>query len=194
MEQMKKLLVFLPLLLGLSLFAQKEQGIHKGMIRVQGTVGLGISKPELRYYVIGELEGMISDHIGINGTVYGNLGSDRSIFDVYAVKPKADDYYVHSVLAGPIYHFLTDRPLDVYVGFQPGWSITQLNYIGAADVVKTEFGVSPTASALTGVAYYGSFFHLFAQARYVATRHATLRYNTPLRDLRLAIGLGFNIN
>jgi hypothetical protein len=191
---MKKLLLILPLLMGMSLWAQKKEGIHRGLIRVQGTVGLGISKMELRYYVIGELEACLSDHIGINGTTYTNLGSDRSVFDVYAVKPKNDDYYVHSVLTGPIYHFLTDQPLDVYLGIQPGISFTQLNYLNAAGNVGTEFGVAPTASALTGVAYYGSFFHLFAQARYVATRHATVRDNTPLRDLRIAIGLGFNIN
>jgi len=190
---MRKLLFLLPMLLGMSLFAQKREGIHQGMIRVQGTVGLGISKQELRYYVLGELEGCISDHLGINGTVYANLGSDRSAFDIYFSKPAADDYYVHSVLAGLIYHFLADQPLDVYVGVQPGVSLTQLNYMNTAGNVNTEFGVSPTASALTGIAYYGSFFHLFAQARYVATRHATVQDNTPLRDLRLAIGLGFNI-
>ena len=191
---MKKLLLILPVLVSLSLFAQKKEGIHKGMVRVQGTVGLGVSKQELRYYVIGELEGCVSDHVGINGTTYTNLGSDRSVFDIYAVKPKRDDYYVHSVLTGPIYHFVSNQPLDVYVGVQPGFSLTQLNYIDAATHVRTEYGFSPTASALTGVAYYGSFFHLFAQARYVVTRHASINYNLPLRDIRLAIGLGFNIN
>jgi hypothetical protein len=190
---MKKYLLILPLLLSLSLFAQKREGIHKGLVRVQGTVGLGVSKMELRYYFIGELEGLVSDHIGINGTTYTNLGSDRSIFDVYAVKPKRDDYYVHSVLTGPIYHFLVDQPIDFYVGIQPGFSFTQANYINASGGASTEFGFAPTASALTGVAYYGSFFHLFAQARYVATRHASVQVNTPLRDLRVAIGLGFNI-
>ena len=190
---MRKLLFLLPMLLGMSLFAQKREGIHQGMIRVQGTVGLGISKQELRYYVLGELEGCISDHLGINGTVYANLGSDRSAFDIYFSKPAADDYYVHSVLAGPIYHFLADQPIDVYVGVQPGISLTQLNYMNTAGNVGTEYGVAPTASALTGIAYYGSFFHLFAQARYVGTRHATVQDNSPLRDLRLAIGLGFNI-
>jgi hypothetical protein len=191
---MKKLLIILPILLSMSLMAQKKEGIHRGLVRVQGTVGLGISKPELRYYFIGELEGCVSDHIGINGTTYTNFGSDRSAFDIYTVKPKADDFYVHSVLTGPIYHFLTDQPLDVYVGIQPGLSLTQFNYLNRAGAVQTEWGVAPTTSALTGVAYYGSFFHLFAQARYVATRHATLVDNRPLRDLRLAIGLGFNIN
>ena len=62
---MRKLLLVLPLLMSLSLFAQKKEGIHKGLIRVQGTVGLGISKMEMRYYVLGELEGCISDHLGI---------------------------------------------------------------------------------------------------------------------------------
>jgi hypothetical protein len=191
---MKKLWILLPILLSLQLAAQKEVGIHQGLWRVQGTVGLGISKPELRYYVLGELEGLISDHVGINGTVYANLGSDRSAFDIFFSPPKADDYYVHSVLAGPIYHFISNKPIDLYAGFQPGLSLTQLNFLYPDNAVGTEWSAAPTASVLTGVAYYGSFFHLFAQARYVATRHATIRANTPLRDIRLAIGLGFNIN
>jgi hypothetical protein len=190
---MKKLLL-LTLLWGAFLAAQAQDGIHKGLVRVQGTVGLGISKPELRYYVLGELEGLLTDHVGINGAIYANLGSDRSAFDIYFSEPKPDDYYVHTIFAGPIYHFTPNKPLDVHVGVQPGISLTQLNYMPPSGTVATEFDVAPAASVLTGVAYYGSIFHLFAQARYVVTRHTTVHGDVPLNDLRLAIGLGFNFN
>lgn len=189
---MKRMMLALLLLAGLSAHAQ---GPRTGMLRVQGTVAVGLSRPETRYYVNGEFEGLLTDHLGLNGAAYATMGSDRSVFDTFASPAKPDDLYMHSILAGPLYHFVSDRPIDVYVGVQPGFSLVQHHYLlDANGNAGTEYDFVPTATAVTGVAYYGSFFHLFAQARYVSARFSTTEAQLPLGDLRLAIGLGFNFH
>lgn len=197
MGQMKKLSIGLVLiLLGIQAFAQKKEGIHKGMFRTQGTVALGIdinkNTKEQRYYIYGEAEYLLSDHIGVNGSVWANLGSSER--RLIPLGTPEEEGYVHSILAGPVFHAFTGRPLDLYVGIQPGFSLTVARTIAPFDGVQETMQLSPTATVHGGVAYYGSFFHLFAQARYVRTQHTTLNDIRQFSDLRLCIGLGFNFN
>jgi hypothetical protein len=193
---MKKLVFFLPFLIGLSLFGQKKEGIHKGLISVQGTlaVGFDINKttPEQRFYIYGESEYLISDHIGINGSAWGNLGSSERRFQAFGSTKKQEDVYVHSALAGPVFHAFVNQPLDLYVGVQPGFSFIHGKYITPVDGTAIDFQVSPTASVHGGIALYASFFHLFAQVRYVRTQLFSLHNQVRLNDVRVCIGLGFN--
>lgn len=195
---MKKLLILLPMLCSVVVFGQKQSGIHAGLVRVQGTVALGfdINKvtPEQRYYIYGEGEVLISNHIGVNGSAWYNLGSSERRFREYGTPDSIEDLKVHSILAGPVFHAFANRPIDLYAGIQPGFSITTSNYNMPFGGVGTDVQVSPTASVHGGIAFYGSFFHLFAQARYLRTQHYSLRNQQSLSDLRLCIGLGFNIN
>ncbi|HEX2899303.1 MAG TPA: hypothetical protein VHS96_06255 [Bacteroidia bacterium] len=195
---MKKLLIILPLFWALAVSGQKPQGIHQWMFRAQGTVALGLDinkyTPEQRYYIYGEGELLVSDHIGINGSAWYNLGSSERRFISFGAPDGAEDAKAHSILAGPVFHAFADHPLDLFLGIQPGFSLTTMKYNTPVDGVETEFQVSPTASVHGGVAYYGSFFHLFAQARYLRTQHYSIRNQQPLNDLRLCIGLGFNFN
>lgn len=182
---------------GITAQAQKAEGIHQGMVRVQGTLALGVdlskATAEQRYYIYGEGEYLLSDHIGVNGSVWANLGSSEHRLQPRGGVPE-EDAYVHSILAGPVFHAFAQRPLDLYFGIQPGFSLTQVRYIQPDDGVGREVQVAPTATVHGGVAYYGSFFHLFAQARYARTQHYSLALRQSFHDLRLCIGLGFNFN
>ncbi len=197
---MKKLILILPLLFGTLLYGQSENGIHQGMVRFQGTAAMGFETSnkvyengEQRYYVYGEVEYLLSDHLGINGAFFANLGSSEKIVLTRAADP-SEDGYVHSTFAGPIYHFLPQQALDLYVGIQPGFSYSTVHTTAANDGVISESQFGPAGSVLTGAAYYGSFFHLFAQARYVASPFSSNSAQRNFNDLRLCIGLGFNFN
>lgn len=194
---MKRFLIPLLLLLSLPALAQKKEGIHKGMFRTQGTVAIGFdanrSTKEQRYYIYGESEFLLSDHIGVNGSAWANIGSsERRSFGFASTQ--MEDGFVHSILAGPVFHAFANQPLDLYVGIQPGFSITGVRYTLPADGVGTNYQLSPTATVHGGIAYYGSFFHLFAQARYVRAQHSSLEALRSFNDLRVCIGLGFNFN
>jgi hypothetical protein len=193
----KALTLILATLAFLQLSAQDKEGIHEGMVRFQGTFAIGFDQnkqygAEQRYYLYGEGEYLLGDHLGLNGATFFNLGSSSNLELING--KSIEDTYVHSVLAGPVHHFFDDQPLDLFVGLQPGFSvIDQYNYnvfSGNARAVH----LAPTASVFGGLAWYGSFFHLFAQARYVNTLVNTQQFGKSLNDLRLSIGLGFNFN
>lgn len=196
---MKKLILILPLLFGTLLFGQSEDGVHQGMVRFQGTVALGFdtnkqvyAKGEQRYYIYGEFEYLLNDHIGLNGSIFANLGSSQRVSLVTETAPQ-EDGYVHSVFTGPVYHFLPNQAFDLFVGVQPGFSYLKVHHAEPYDLItSTQFG--PTGSIFGGAAYYGSFFHLFAQARYVASPFMNNLAQRNFNDLRLCIGLGFNFN
>lgn len=197
MGQMRRLsLGLLLVLIGVQAFAQKQEGIHKGMFRAQGTVAIGIDihkyTKEQRYYIYGEGEYLLSDHIGVNGSAWFNIGS--SVHRLVPLGTPEEEGKVHSALAGPVFHAFTGRPLDLYVGIQPGFSLTVARTVSPFDGVQESVQLSPTASFHGGVAYYGSFFHLFAQARYLRTQHTNINDIRQFNDLRLCIGLGFNFN
>jgi hypothetical protein len=199
MEKMKIwkiVLLLLPLCAGPWAHGQKGDGIHQGMVRVQGTLAVGIDTRsvtgEQRYYIYGEGEYLLSDHIGVNGSIWANVGSNtlRYVGD----GPPKEEAFVHSILAGPVFHLFANRPLDVFAGIQPGFSLTQERSIFYVDPTRPDRQFGPTASVFGGAAYYGSFFHLFVQARYVRAQHISYTVLHPMNDLRLCIGLGFNIN
>jgi hypothetical protein len=196
MKIWKMLLLLLPLCAGPWAHGQKGDGIHQGMLRVQGTLALGIDTRrvtgEQRYYIYGEGEYLLSDHIGMNGSIWANVGSSTLRF-VGLGQPE-EEAFIHSILAGPVFHLWSDRPLDLFAGIQPGFSLTQERTTFFTHGVRLENQFGPTASVFGGAAYYGSFFHLFVQARYVRAQHISYYVLHPMNDLRLCIGLGFNIN
>jgi hypothetical protein len=194
---MKKFALTLTMLFGAMLFGQSDPGIHQGMVRFQGTLALGLSpaklkSPEQRYYIYGELEYLFSDHWGFNGASFANLGSSEKamLFGGDVV----EDGYIHSILVGPVYHFFPDQAFDLHLGFQPGFSLTSMTFNSPSDAVIKESQISPTASPFLGVAYYGSFFHLFGEARWIQANYSSRLMQRSFSDLRLCIGLGFNFN
>lgn len=191
MESVKKLLLALllvclvaPAMLGASGPDKKRAkvGIVPGLTRVQGTFALGVLNElqTVNYYVYGEAEHVLAGRIGLVGSVYAQVGDN-----VYDLQAKAH----HSLFAGLNYHFFEYRPLDVYVGFQPGLGLSRFSSgLGA----MPPYRAVPLASASVGIAWYGSFFHFFGQLRGVVGKDNAAESVVSLTELRPAFGLGFN--
>jgi|GEM_PF-2290224 len=213
MEPVKKLILLLLLPLCGSLlpaqinwdFKSWETGIHKNMLITNLTFSVGSSPSELKYYVYTSAEWTLTDHFGVEGSVFYNAGSNQenaaslltyeNVIDVGQA-----DYANHNIFLGPNYHFFDRQRADVYVGMQPGLAIFtapayDFEQVGGTQstTVADFLGVAPSVSFVLGSAYYGKLFHAFVQARYVAGRIDALEYSGKLNDLRLSIGLGFNL-
>ena len=203
MEMKRIALILFLLFCSVGLKAQQPVGVGKGMIRTQGTYVFGFDGLETKYYINGGAEYMLTDNIGWNGNLSANIGSskqDAVLFLTDCCKPddEIEDYYVHSLFFGPYYHFLPNKRIDLYAGIQPGMSLfhaPEYQYQVSSTETRTALttnAVLPNASAVAGVAYYGSFFHLFGNARFVTGSVHNQTYKANLNELRLAFGLGFN--
>lgn len=202
----KKFLIILPIfmLLSLSIQAQKKErkiGIHKNLIRTTGSYAFGYGGKEWKYNLYGEAGFLLTEHIEVNGGVTFQLGSsdkysiNRLMGEYVAPGQMTGDYRWHGVWWGAKYHFLTEKQLDIYAGFQPGMAavFTGENYSDWFGYQHKEFGVAPFLTECAGVAFYGSFFHLYAEARFIQGKYHSPQYSLPLHELRLSFGLGFNI-
>lgn len=194
---MEKLIRGCVLLLLLGCMAgTKAQGVHQGMVRAQGTLAAGVlnSSAEIRFYVYGELECMLDDNIGINGAAYGQVGSSKDEFDA-SVAPEGGDYFTHSIFVGPVYHFKPNSPLDLYAAIQPGLHMTKSPGVSFAtgNDYPEAYEFFPSASVNVGIAYYGSFFHVFGQLRALTGQNLKPGTVYGIGELRPTFGLGFNI-
>ena len=100
--------------------------------------------------------------------------------------------YRQALFFGFNYHF-TKKNNDLYIGLQPGLSLTKLNET-ENNLTQSQFGVNPLFSSLIGYNYYVTkFFHFFIQSRLViGQNNYTIQKN--LSEIRFSAGLGFNIN
>lgn len=181
-----------------------EAGIHKGMYRTTATFAPAYDGIEWKYYVLGESEYLLTDNLGLLGAVYVQAGSSEQdaanwLTDCCAYNDGQADYYAHNLFFGPKYHFLTNQPLDIYVGIQPGLTFFHTREYEyrvsetTTRIAAAHQAVEPNGSAQLGVAYYGKLFHLYGQTRYVMGRHDSEAYSLNLNDWRFSFGLGFNI-
>lgn len=208
---MKKLaFTLIVLLMGCSMQAQInldhkswETGIHENMLLTNLTFSLGNNGTEWKYYVYTSAEWMLTDHFGIEGGAFFNVGStEMDAVDLLtgccAINDGQADYYTHNLFFGPNYHFFTRKSIDLYAGFHPGLTLfyaPDFSYqrSGETNLSPSHTAVTPAGSALAGVAYYAKFFHVFGQARYVMSRYDSQQFQAQLNDFRLAFGLGFNL-
>ncbi|MEI7802644.1 MAG: hypothetical protein WCI97_08375 [Bacteroidota bacterium] len=178
---MKRILILALLFISFDSFAQKKPGpgIRKGMLRAEGSLCYG-SGANNRYYLQGELEYLVHNRVGLNGMTYFNIGPA-------GIYPKS----VHSVFSGPAFHFPMSKQLDLSLAIQPGFSFVKDNGSIENSAVSE---MVPNTSLMGGLAYYGSFFHVFFQMRANAayTNDTVERQN--LSDLRISFGLGWNLN
>lgn len=182
------------MLLGGSMYGQ--QGVHAGMVRVQGTFALGVlnGSEETRSYIYGEAEGMLDDHVGFNGGLWAQVGSSKDEYSEAEAIGRGD-VLVHSLFAGPQYHFLPGRAIDVYVGLQPGLHLVSQPAVELdGEPLDAGSHLVPGASVNTGVAWYGSFFHLFGQMRGVWGEYVSGPRRYGISEVRVCFGLGFNFN
>lgn len=175
--------------------AQKEHGVHAGMVRVQATYSIGLlnARQETRYFLYGDAEGLVNDHLGIDGGVYVQLGSSNAEYSSGSAN-RYNDIRAHTLLFGPNYHFRPKKPLDIYAGVQTGLHLVrEPAYIGI-EPAPVHTSIAPAASVVGGLAYYGSFFHLFGQVRGIYGNGVGGSVQYGISELRLSFGLGFNFN
>ncbi len=187
MEKIKKLafLFFLFMMIE-KINAQETPIIRKGLLRVQGTICTAylLSEKESSFYLHGNLEGYTSSKISLAGEIYYNLGNPSG--------SKSAFNYNHSLFFGSSYHF-TKKNNDLYIGIQPGASVTKISTDGNS-LALAQTGVNPLLSTLFGYNFFvNKFFHFFVQSRLVIGQH---NFDAPkdLSEFRFSAGLGFNIN
>ena len=186
---MKKITAFTAVLLfilfGQNTHAQDSSTIRSGLLTAKLTLSPSHMYCDNQTYIYlhGAFEAYLSKKISVTGEVYYNVGegNGNNTFD-----------YNHSLFFGSSYHF-THLDNDLYVGIQPGISLTKIN-AKANNIANADFGVDPLVSAVVGYNYFaGSIFHFFLTSRYILGDH---HYNVhkSLSEIRLSAGLGFNIN
>lgn len=178
---MKRILIFFLLFISVNSFAQKKPGpgIRKGMLRAEGSLCYG-SGSNNRYFVQGELEYLVHNRVGLNGMTYFNIGPA-------GIYPKS----VHTIFSGPAFHFPMSKQMDLSLAMQPGLSFVKDN--GSLENSPVSEMV-PNTSIMGGLAYYGSFFHVFFQMRANAAYTNDTVERQSLSDLRISFGLGWNLN
>ncbi|MFM1998261.1 MAG: hypothetical protein RL204_208 [Bacteroidota bacterium] len=184
---MRKLIVFLFLLISICAFSQTENTafFRRGMLSAQLTLSPSYMLEEKvgYFYLHGNIEGFVSENISISGDGFismGSLTSDEQKLD-----------YNNNLLFGGYYHF-TNGHNDFYAGFQPGLAFTQIHTNELMLVSRPS--VTPIISSVVGYRYFiNDYFHFFAQARYIYGTHY-YDEKLSLAEIRLSAGLGFNFS
>lgn len=191
------LMIILGMVLAVGLHAQ---GPRQGMIRTQGSLGVSkdFHRGESRYYIWGDAEYMLTDHIGLDGAMLLQVGSSEMEFPEVPLggQERDIDLSTHFTFFGPNWHFRPDQPLDVFVGFQPGWAFASVPAHADAQLGNRPSAIlfGPAASVHGGVAFYGSIFHLFADVRLMGGNAQNENYESRVAQVMGSFGLGFNIN
>ena len=149
------------------------------MLRTEASLAYGSGK-DARYYLQGELEYLVHNRVGLNGMTYINIGPA-------GIYPKS----CNTLFSGPAFHFPMSRQMDSSLAIQPGLSFVKDR--GSKDNSAVS-EIIPNSSIMGGLAYYGSFFHVFFQLRANAAYTNDTRQRQNLSDLRMSFGLGWNLN
>ena len=166
--------------------AQQADIIRPGLLRAQMTISPSymFADKHSYFYLHGNLEGFLNKKISFVGEAYYYLG------DQTANNSKYD--YNHSIFFGFSRHF-TKKNNDLYVGLQPGVSLTKLN-ANENNLTSTSVGVNPLFSTVVGYNFFvNKVFHFFIQTRFLTGEHNYDIHQT-LSEFRFSAGLGFNLN
>lgn len=133
------------------------------------------------FYVVGKLEGYLSQKISISGEgayYLGNGQQSKSVFN-----------YNNNLSVGPNFHYVRNNN-DLSLGFQAGIAFTETPRVGAPTI--GEKNVSPMIAPVIGYTnYFFKYFHFFVNARLCMGQHLASQ-SVNLAELRFAAGLGFN--
>ncbi len=161
-------------------------------------------------YISGDLEYYLANHLSIISS---------SFFWVNSSTPKAEEDLIlqggkgavlkmnHQNYSGFRIHILKDKSFDPFIGFQPGFAISQTSdnyndkdyatYDGTSPLKRHNTNVSfnPMASIDVGFNFYAvKYFHLFVNGRYVMSRHLGGATPYSLNEFMGSFGLGINAN
>ncbi len=186
MEKIKSILVILFVsFLSVNSMAQDSLEIKPGLLCAQLTLSPShmFCDKQSYIYLHGGLEGYITKKLSVTGEIYFNAGclSKSNTFD-----------YNHSLFFGANWHF-TKKNNDLFIGVQPGLSLTKINAANN-NIAESTAGVNPLISAVAGYNFFiDKYFHFFLLTRYILGDH-NYDVHKSLSELRLSAGLGFNLN
>ena len=169
----------------LSTNAYSQEIVKAGLIRTQLTISptYNFADNQSHFYLHGTAESYFDKNLSIAGEGYyylGSLNSENSEFD-----------FNHSIFFGTSYHFIINKN-DLYVGIQPGISITKINN-QENDLLIANTGVNPLISPVLGYNFYiNKIFHFFIQSRFVIGEH-NHDVQKNLTEYRFSAGLGLNL-
>jgi hypothetical protein len=167
-------------------YAQQAEIIRPGLIRAQITISPSymFGDKHTYFYLHGNLEGFLNKKLSVVGETYYYLGDQTSNNSKYE--------YNHAVFFGFSRHF-TKKNNDLYIGLQPGVSLTKLN-ANENNLTSTSIGINPLFSTVVGYNFFvNRIFHFFVQTRFITGEH-NYDIHQSLTELRFSAGLGFNLN
>lgn len=157
------------------LFAQAKQPTARALLTF--TPGFLTAQKIATYGLGGELELYTKGKLSLRGDGYALVGKSE----------RAGLKQSYQGLLGIVYNFGSLTGLIPFVGFQPGFGLSQME-----SPTYAALRVVPVFSPFVGVHYFAeTLFHFTLCVRYV---YGELHYPTvgavPLSELRLAFGLG----
>jgi len=166
---------------------------YKGMLSGAGTLAFG-TMPENKItnaYFTGSLEYYADSRISIRGDDYLFINSLTS--QNISLRRNEATYF------GAFYHFIPNSQFDLMLGFQPGWSYTQMlvgdpngAYPGVSPDVAT---ICPLTSFVAGFNFFAvRWFHFEVNVRYTIGEHLTGADETNISELSFNFGLGWNFS
>jgi len=162
-------------------------------------------------YLSGALEYYLSTHFSLASTVMVFLNNNLTKDEESVIMGQGGQGVIlkmnHQNYTGLRYHFLKDKSFDPFIGFQPGFAITQTNENYYDDEIltygfvynpprhDTKVSLNPMASFDVGFNFYAvKYFHLFVNSRYVMGLHLGGLKPYRLNELQVSFGLGLNLN
>jgi hypothetical protein len=190
MEKKKIILLASLCLFCLTITAQKDSIVKKGMIRGQGNLSGGyiFQSKKFASYISGNAEYYINEGFSLVGDVW--ISFDIANKDEIGLRKN------YSTFAGLNYHPVRYSRWDPYIGFSAGAGIITSNFYQDTLIRESPVQFSPLVGVTAGLNYYvGSIFHFFVQCKFVAGGSNSSQYGrTYLEELKLSGGLGWNIS
>lgn len=168
--------------------AQDENNFAKtGLLKATATISPGfmLNHPITNIYVSGELEYFLQNKVSVRGDGLWYRDSQESI-------PLLNQNSL--VYFGALYHF-SKKKHDLFIGLQPGFSISQPNDTDTAGIQYT-IRINPSISLIAGYTFYvWDYCNFFINARYHKTQHIAISTGVlNLDELILSAGLGFQLH
>lgn len=184
-----KRLIFLPLLF--VIFNSWAQTIpfaqvRTGFIRAQGNLAGGYLFAQKNYsaYITGDVDVYLSERISVTGEAWYSFATSGAVLR-----------HNHSIYGGFNCHLTKHGVWDPYVGFSPGVALVAVRYDSEGTGRTSPITPAPMLGVTAGCNWYvGSIFHLFLKIRWTnGQMMGDAPFRTPLHELKITGGLGFNL-
>lgn len=180
--------ILLMIAINSNLHSQKHDIPRVGFMVSTATIQYGIPTYELTtptWYLTIRGEGFIEKNISLAANIDISMPKKERYDDI------SNNY---SCTFGVNYHLIKEH-FDGFVGFQPGVAFTKTKIVDYNLQDKNKYITSPLMSTTIGARYYlGWVAHVFTSATYVYGVQLSNQTNLPLSEVRIAAGVGLNLN